>query len=223
MHKLITKYFKTSNPIVPMLNILLILLVILPKNLSTIAGIPVRLSLMALFILVVLDKIYTKEIKLNKKSIKIPVIIYGLFLAFTIPSLFYTLSLITSAYTIVKFLFTFIIFLIVYKLELKKEDFSSIINTIIVATVATMVYGFVQYIFDFNLFKIGAEKYPGAKGRISSTFFNTIYYGVFINFIFAYLLYLYYQVKDKTIRFLMAALMVLIYVSIIVNFTIFTI
>ena len=65
----------------------------------------------------------------------------------------------------------------------------------------------------------GIDYYPGAKGRLELTFFNACYYGIFINFVYCFVIYLLLKSKNKKNNILLIILGVLIYVNLIFTFT----
>lgn len=200
------------------LNIFIFLMIVIPKSWGEIFGIiPLRLLLSCVFVGINLfDIIKNKRFNiLGKKYI----VLYGLFLLFTIPSFFVTKSLLTSCYTFIKFLMALFIFIIVLNMNLKKEDLKSIGKAFIAALSIVLIYGLIQYLFDINLFKVGVYKYPGAKGRISSTFFNTIYYSIFLNMVITLLTYFIRKEKNIKPKIFLCVLLVLTYLSLVLTFT----
>lgn len=200
------------------LNIFIFLMIVIPKSWGEIFGIiPLRLVLSSLFVIYnIIDIIKNKRFNFCGKKY---IVLYGLFLLFTIPSFFVTKSLLTSIYTFIKFLMAFLIFLIVLNMELKKEDLKSISKSFLGALSIVLIYGLIQYLFDINLFKIGSYKYPGAKGRIQSTFFNTIYYSIFLNMVITLLTYFIRKEKNVKIKIFYAVLLVLSFISLLLTFT----
>lgn len=200
------------------LNIFIFLMIVIPKSWGNILGIiPLRLILSCLFVgYNLIDIIKNKRFNVFGKKY---IVLYVLFLLFTIPSFFVTKSLITSSYTFIKFFIAFLIFIIMLNMDLKKEELKSIGKSFILALSIVLIYGLIQYLFDVNLFKIGASKYPGAKGRIQSTFFNTIYYSIFLNMVITLLTYFIRKEKDIKIKIFYAVLLVLSFVSLLLTFT----
>lgn len=208
----------TKKRLLGILSIYLFLMIIIPKNINNIFGvIPIRLLLSSIVILscgIYFIKNKPKDI-FGKKYI----IFYILFLLFTLPSFFVTKSLNTTLYTFAKFLITFLLFICVLNLKLSKTEIQKLSKITLISISLVLAYGFIQYIFDINLFKVGSYNYPGAKGRISSTFFNTIYFGIFLNIIIALISYGIYKFKDKKIKVILSILFTLSYTSLLLTFT----
>ncbi|MDD3392066.1 MAG: O-antigen ligase family protein [Bacilli bacterium] len=202
------------------LNLYLLLLIIVPKDLSTILNvIPIRLVLSGLFLTVFIIDLYLKNISLNKVSIKWLVIIFSIFLIFTIPSIFVSKNIIVSLYTLVKYLMIFLITIVVLKINLTKDEYKIIIKNILLATLLVSLYGVYEYYFSSNLFTIGSEKYLGSRGRTTSTFFNTIYFGIYINIVFCFILYLFLKTKNKLKSLITFIILSLLYLCLILTFT----
>lgn len=203
---------------ITILGIYLLLLIIIPKGFNNLFGIiPLRLTLSLVFVLInIYDIIKNKRYNFKGKKY---IIFYLLFLLYTIPSLFVAKSFYTFGYTFCKFLVAFLIFLVIINTPFKKSDIKRILVFLLIATLITCVYGLIQYIFDINLFKEGIFSYPGAKGRISSTFFNTIYFGIFLNILIALLTYLLYKICNKKYKLIISLFIVLSYISLLLTFT----
>lgn len=201
-----------------LISIYLLLLIIIPKEINDLFGfIPLRLTLSIIFVIInFIDAIKNKNFKIRGKWF---CIIYILFLLYTIPSLFVSKSLFTFCYTFAKFLTAFLVFLIIYNTNFTKEDIKILFKYFIIAVILTTVYGIIQYLFDINLFKIGLSNYPGAKGRVSSTFFNTIYFGIFLNMAIPLLTYVLYKTNNIRNKIVVIICIVLSYISLLLTFT----
>lgn len=200
------------------LNIFIFLMIVIPKSWGELFDIiPLRLVLSTLFVgYNFIDNIKTKNFTfIGKKYI----VLYMLFLLFTIPSFFVTKNIITSCYTFIKFLIALFIFIIILNMKLTKEKYKSIGKTFIFALLIVLISGLIQYLFDINLFKIGASKYPGARGRISSTFFNTIYYSIFLNMVITLLTYFLRKEANVKIKIFYSILLILSFISLLLTFT----
>lgn len=200
--------------------IYIILLILLPKDLPQLFGIiPIRITLTYLLFMIFCFDCYKNKIAVNNVNFKWISIIYGIFLILTIPSLFTTRSMITSIYTIAKFISFILAFYIVIKLKLTKEEYHLLVKIIIICSTIKFIWGLIEYIFEIDLFTVGAYKYPGAKGRVSAYFFNTIYYGMYINLIFAYLLYLINKSTIRKEKIILSIIAILAFVNMILTFT----
>lgn len=201
------------------LNIMMYLLILMPKALLSFSKLPIRLGIVSIYIVLVLYELKNKKIKFNNRKITMFLVISGIFLLFSIPSIFVSYATITSIYTFIKFFVFFTLFLILIKIDFTKKELKIILKNIIIASTITIIYGIICYIFDINIFKIGKELYPGSKGRTISTFFNPIYFGIYINLIYCVLLYLLCKskIKSKSIFFLF--LTILSYIALILTFT----
>ena len=199
--------------------IYLLCLILLPKDFSYIGGIPIRLTLSVIFLMVAFYEIKTKKVTINKININVLTFFYSLFIISTIPSIFASYNLWTTLYTIVKFLVFYLVFLVLIKIEFHKKDYENIIRVFIFSILLKSVGGILEYFFDENLFQIGIHKYPGALGRISAGFFNTIYFGIFINLVFAFLFYFFYKEKNTHKKCFYAILSFLTFLCLLFTFT----
>ena len=202
--------------------VMLVLLIIIPKNLGTLFNVlPIRLILLSILPIIFLYEYKNKKIELNNIKIWPFIILYSIFILLTIPSCFESKNLLVSLYSIGKFIIFGIDFIIFTKLKLSKEQYLQIIKYSLFATAFAAIYGIIQYIFEIDLNYNGAEKYTGIKGRIISTFFNPIYYGIFINFIFMFLLYLKNKklFNNKFINILLIILPFILFVGFVLTFT----
>ena len=202
------------------LSIYLVLMVFIPKSFSTLFNfIPIRLFLTSLFIIIITFHTKGKSLSINSKKIKILLILYGIFLLFTIPSIFVSKSFFTSCYTFMKFMVIPFLMLICINLKPSNEDKKLFYFTIVFISLILVLFSFIQYKFNIDLLKLGTEKYPGAKGRVSTTFFNTIYYGIFLNFISCIFVCKFLRSKDLKINVFYFISIILIYISLLLTFT----
>ena len=200
--------------------IYLIIILLLPKSWSNLFNlIPIRTTLTYLLFIIFLYDKYHNKIVLNDFNFKWIGIIYGIFIILTIPSFITTKSIITTAYTITKFIAYILLFYICLKTKFNKEEYRKLITLIIILSTFKFLWGLIEYIFEINLFTVGAYKYPGAKGRISAYFFNTIYYGIYINLIFAYILYLFHNTNDKIKKIFLGIILLLAFITMMLTFT----
>jgi len=213
------KLSKHSNSFYSLL-FLIILEVLLPKNYSIIfTFIPIRLFLLAIFLLIVIFDVFTHKIELNCIKLNIVVYTYIVFLLFALPSILVSMNRIISIYTLVKFALFLLVFVAAIKIKFTSLEYKTIFIVFIVLILLLALYGFFEYYLDSSIFKIGIERYEGARGRISSSFFNTIYYGIFINLIFVFLLSFYFKIKKPIYIVMVGILLLMVYCNMIFTFT----
>lgn len=185
----IKTYFKTNTLTFICLNAYVLLLLLLPKNVSLLFNfIPIRLAAVFLLFAVFLFEAITHKFEVRKFNLKIFSIVYFAFLLSTIPSILVSKHIVTSAYTFMKFVSYFLLIVVLVMYPFEKKDYKFLIKNFVFTAVLVTLLGLAQYIFEFDLNLNGLDKYPDIKGRIPSTFFNPIYLGVYINIIFIYLL-----------------------------------
>lgn len=202
------------------LNIYLVLIILIPKEFSELFGIvPIRTFLTYLLFLVFLFDKKKNNIKLNNFNFKWIGITYILFLLFSIPSLIVTKNILITVYTFIKFLSFLLLLYVCVKTKLSKEDYKVLLKNILICSSIKFIWGIIEYVFEINLFTVGTYKYPGAKGRVTANFFNTIYYGIFINLIFGYIFYLFSISKDKLHKITLGIFLILGYVNLLLTFT----
>lgn len=197
-----------------------LLIIFIPKSISTIFNvIPIRLLLSFIFILIMFLKI-KKELFIDTifKN-RLLLIIYCLFLISTIPSVLVSKSLLISCYTMLKFIIIPLLIIICLTIKPNNEDKKLLFTVLTISTILLVILSYLQYIFDIELFKVGIEKYPGAKGRVSVTFFNTIYYGIFLNLVFPIYISKYINSKEKGNGICFFAILLIIYISLLLTFT----
>ena len=202
------------------LSIYLILLVFIPKDLGTLFGvIPVRLVLSILFLFTIFFYNKNEIFKLKSAAIKFLIVIYLLFLLFTIPSIFVSKSILTSCYTFIKFLIIPFLAIVCFNFKPNEYDKKLFWTTIIFITLLLVITSFIQYSFNIDLIKLGVEKYPGAKGRVSTTFFNTIYYGIFLNLVYCLFFTKFIKSNNVKMNIFYFILVNCIFVSLLLTFT----
>ena len=208
----------TKRSLTHILGIYLLLLIVIPKSFSSLFGvIPVRVLLSGLFVLInLIYKIKNKEFGFKGKKY---IILGIIFLLTTIPSFFVTKNILTSAYTFIKFMVAFMVFEIIYNSKLNKDDIKLLFKYLLGSLIVVLLYALIQYIFRVNLFTIGAYNYPGARGRVSSTFFNTIYFAIFLNMIISLLSFYISKLNDKKLKALYTAILVISYICLLLTFT----
>ena len=210
---------KTHNMLFYSALIYILLLIFIPKSVTNFKGIPVRIGLSFLFILIFFIMLYKKKISINKNNYKLITFIYLLFIIFAIPSLSATRNFIVSIYTFLKFIVAYCLFFIAYKYNFKKQEYLIFLKVIIISLLILGGIGILEYLFDKDIFKAGISYYEGATGRISTTFFNTIYYGIFINLFFVLIFYAFCKSKNKLITILLFIASTITYVNILLTFT----
>ena len=201
--------------------ILMILFLIIPYDVNNIFGfIPIRLLLNCTFILIFfIEKIFFKKKykKMNKKIL----ILYVLFIFFASLSLFFTTSIMTTIYTLLKFISYGLVFYIIYVSNFSKEQYLKVIKLFLFISFGIMIYGIITYIFNFNLNYNGIYKYEGAVGRIYTLFKNPIYYGIFCVIVFIVTNYFYLNVNEnkKYLKIFYPVLLILTIVNLFLTYT----
>ena len=114
------------------LNIYLVLLFFLPKSISSIGPIPIRLAATVLISLIFIYDIYKKKVEVKRSQNNIITFVFLLFIVSTIPSLFVSKALITSIYTILKFVFIYLMFYLISKIKFSKEEYKILIINLII-------------------------------------------------------------------------------------------
>lgn len=200
------------------LNIFMAIFLLMPKNISDIFDkVPLRLIL--LFITTVINYIYIfKEKKFEIKGYKF-LLLALIFLAFTIPSIFVSTNKTVSLYTFCKFLMSFLFFISVVNLSIDKNDYNKLRIVLTISSVILFVYSYFEYIFEINLFTVGVYHFHGAKGRVATSFFNTIYYGIFLNIIIPLFTFYLNKAKEKKVKIIYALLIFMAYISLLLTFT----
>ena len=200
------------------LGIYLLLMIVIPKSFNSLFGIiPVRLVLSGLFVLInLINKIKNKAFNLSGKKY---IVLGIIFLLTTIPSFFVTKNIYSSLYTFLKFSIAFMVFEVVYNSKLKKEDIKLLFRYLCISLVVVLIYALIQYIFRFNLFTIGAYNYPGARGRVSSTFFNTIYFAIFLNIVISLLSFYISRLNNNKLKALYTVFLIVSYTCLLLTFT----
>lgn len=204
--------------LIHILGIYLLLMIVLPKSLNNIAGIiPVRLLLGFLYVLIfVVYKIKTKDTKISNKKYLILAIIFLLSL---IPSVVKSASIVTSLYSVLKYGLALTIFISILNLNITKDDLKILFKYLVGGLIIVIIYGIIQYIFKIDLTTIGAYNYPGSIGRISATFFNTIYFSIFLNMMICLFTYLISKCQNKKNKIISIILLVCSYICMLLTFT----
>ena len=128
----IIETLKKYNLTFIMLNIYLFLIIVLPKEVNTIMGfIPIRTLLIFILFAGFLYDVFIKKIKLRKINLKWFSLFYLLFLFSTIPSILVSKSIVTSIYTLIKFISYYMLIFIIIKTPLTKEEFKILFKNLI--------------------------------------------------------------------------------------------
>lgn len=201
------------------LYLLIPLLILVPKSQSELFGIiPTRLFLISVFLLLFFIDVVLGKIQIKRINFGFLLVLVGLFLLSSLPSVFVSQRFIISLYTYIKFLIFFLFFFAVLHLQLNQKQYKGLSYVLIVTLLILLLAGIYEYQFSTSLFTIGIEQIMGAKGRIQLTFFNTIYYGIFLNVSLAFALYMIRIVKGKW-SYLIALIIALIFVNMTLTFT----
>lgn len=203
------------------INIYIFLLIFMPKNYSNVFGLPIRLILTTILIFIIIIDIKRKKITIRKKKDYMLYILMILFIVAVIPSIFVSKNTITSLYTLIKFISCFSVLVIFSKVTFSKREYIILGRNLIVFTAILCITGILFYIFGINIMikDAGIEYYVGAKGRLNVTFFNTIYYGIFLNLVFPFVFYLMCIVKSKFRKIILALICSAIYINLVFTFT----
>ncbi len=174
------------------MNIFIITLILLPKNFNTLFGIiPIRSCLAGILFLIFLYEKKKGRIIINQNKIFLLTLFYSIFLLFTIPSFFKSKNLLISIYTFFKYTTYYLAFITFYKTKLTKNEYLTILKNICICSFIVGILAIFQYIFNWQLNYNGLDKYD-IKGRAPATFYNPIYYSIFVNIVFIPILYLIY-------------------------------
>lgn len=203
------------------LNLYLILMIFIPKTYSYIFGLPLRLFLTCLLMLIIFCEYKKSKLKFNNHKSRMIYILLFLFTASIIPSIIVSKAPVTSIYTYIKFMSAFILFILLYRIKFEDDEYKILLKNLIICLSVISIVGLIQYIFNINLMikNSGINYYPGAKGRLETTFFNTIYYGIFINITYGLVIYSIFKNKNKKIIVPLILLSILLYVNLIFTFT----
>lgn len=201
------------------LNFLIIALILLPKNNFIFNELPIRLGLITIFMISVIIEKYKNILTFKNTNMKLLVILYSLFILSTIPSLFVTKEVITSIYTIVKFISVFVLFYLIAKINYTKEEKKYLVLSFLIASTIVFFCSTISYILDIGLFKKNLLTYPGMKGRVEFTFFNPCYLGAFICLSFPIFLYKFLEKKNLKENILYSIILGLLFLALLFTFT----
>lgn len=194
-------------------------IILLPKSFSVTLGIvPTRLFLTSVFVLLFIVDFLQRKIVITRVSYRFLILVIMLFLIATIPSLLITKNLIISIYSIIKFAAFFLFFALLLNYKLSKKEYLNLLIVFMSSLSVVLILGIFEYYFSERLFLIGIDQIPGARGRIEVSFFNTIYYGIFLNIALGVSLYLLRIIKGCK-SLLMSAIIILIFLNITFTFT----
>lgn len=201
--------------------ILMISLLIIPYEFNNIFNIiPIRLLICCIFIAIYfVERLFLKA---NYKKVpKPPIILFLIFISIATITLFCTTSILTTLYTLLKFISIGFIAYAIYSCNFSKEQYKNIVKIFLIISTIILVYGIITYIFNFNLNYNGIYKYGEAKGRVHVTFINPIYYGMFLSILLILILYILFEKKDLNIyhKIYMFILMILIATNVYLTYT----
>lgn len=204
-----------------LLNLYLILMIFIPKTYSYVFGLPFRLLLTAILILVIFYEYKKDKLKFNNHKSRLIYILLFIFTLAIIPSLIVSKDIITSLYTYIKFMSAFVMFILIYRIKFEDDEYKILLKNLIICLAVISIIGLIQYIFNIDLMvkNSGIYYYPGAKGRLEITFFNACYYGIFINITYGFVLYAIYKNKNKKFNIPLILLAVLFFINLILTFT----
>lgn len=168
-------------------------MIFLPYNINNIFGVmPLRVSLSILYIAIIFfDRLFLGAP--HKKSKLLPILLFIIFILLVSVSIFVAPSVLTALYTLIKFVVYGIVAYTIMTSDFSKVEYKNILTVFICASAFIIIYGIFSYVFGFNLNVNGIYKYPGAKGRVYTTFTNPIYYGIFCVIILNLLQYVLYE------------------------------
>lgn len=203
------------------LNLYLILMIFIPKTYSYIFGLPLRLCFTCLLILIIFYEYKKGKLNFNNHKSRMIYVLLLLFTVSIIPSIMVSKAIVTSVYTYIKFMSAFILFILLYRIKFEDNEYKFLLRNLIVCLSIISIIGLIQYIFNINLMvkNSGINYYPGAKGRLETTFFNTIYYGIFINITYGLVIYSIIKNKNKKLTLPLILLSTILYVNLIFTFT----
>ena len=122
-------------------------------------------------------------ITLNNVRILPFIITFGLFFIVAVISLINAVSLSAGIMEIARYLSYVVLFLIVVKVQFSKEQYLNFAKAFAASALIVVVFGALQYVFNFSLNKAGLYALQEAKGRVDSTLTNPNYYSAFLNLV----------------------------------------
>lgn len=103
-------------------------------------------------------------------------------------------------------IFPLILLITIDSLGLSKKEINIVKSVFAGCLIVLIVYGFITYIFDINLYEAGMHVLNGGKGRVVSFFTNPNGYGLFLLFSFIY--FLFCENINKLFKWIMVSLIV---------------
>ena len=159
-------------------------------------------------------------ITLNNVRILPFVITFSLFFIVATISLIHAVSLSAGIMEIARYLSYVVLFLIVVKVQFSKEQYINFAKAFGAAAFIVVVFGVLQYVFNFSLNKAGLYALQEAKGRVDSTLLNPNYYSAFLNFVMPSILLLaVVYFKEKKMQVLFFAFYALFVVNLVLTYT----
>ena len=169
-------------------------------NIESIATIIYYILPGILFILLAIN--YIKNYK-NRKKTNMEIFEIILFTIFMIVlSLSFIFSIVKAIYTVsnfIKLCLCMFFILVIPKLEITDKQKKIIDYSIIGLLIFTSILGILQYIFKFDITTAGVEKYPGAIGRVKSTFYISTIFDKYLLISLLYSIYLYLKKRINII------------------------
>lgn len=159
-------------------------------------------------------------IKLNNVRILPFIITFGLFFIVAVISLVNAVSLSAGIMEIARYLSYVVLFLIVVKVQFSKEQYLNFAKAFAAAALIVVLFGALQYVFNFSLNKAGLYALQEAKGRVDSTLTNPNYYSAFLNFVMPSILLLaVVYFKEKKVQVLFFVFYALFVVNLVLTYT----
>lgn len=195
------------------------LFVLLPKEIGVVLGfIHIRLLLILGIFLIYIYDFITKNKNLKKFN-KILFIVCISFICILSLGFFEAINKILFIYTLLKLSsFIGLIFVLCsYKFDKKQKD--NFFKVLIFISLIVSLIGIIQYFFEIGTIKNGIGKYPGAKGRVAGTFYNVIYFGIYLLSIINLLLFKLGKKLDKKTRLLCITLLIINIIALFFTYT----
>lgn len=160
------------------------------------------------------------HISLNSLKVMPFIITFALFVIVSVISLVNAVNLVAGVMEVARYLSYVLLFLIMVKVNFSKEQYSNFVKIFVASTTLVVVYGALQYIFDFNLNTAGLFALNEAIGRVESTMINPNYYSAFINLVLpAFLVLTVIILKNKGYQLLSFAIFGLLVINMILTYT----
>jgi putative inorganic carbon (HCO3(-)) transporter len=172
----------------------------------------IEVILIPLLVLVAFYEYRQKKIKLNDFNIWTFMIAFLLFFIVSAISLVNAVNLVVGVMEMARYASYAILFFIMTKVVFDKKEYMLFAKAFFISTTLIVIYGTIQYIFNFGLNIAGVYALDEAYGRVESTMVNPNYYAAFINFVlpgFLLITVVYFQKKRyQLLSFLVFGLLV---------------